>query len=175
MDKFKSAFKWHKTNAERRGIEFLFSFVEWKEWWIATGHWEERGVGKDKYCMCRNGDIGPYALWNVYCATNGKNLSDANSGKPKSQETRKKISDALTGQINDWCVGEKNPMHRPEAKAKISAATSGGKHYRAKAVGTPHGFWDSAIEAAKSLGIPKATVEWRCRNNHLGFAYLAIA
>lgn len=175
MDKFKNAYKWHKTNAKSRGIEFLFSFDEWKQWWIDSGHWHQRGVGKDKFCMCRNGDTGPYALWNVYCATNGKNLSDANLGKPKSEETRKRISTALIGKINHWNIGDKNPMHKPEAKAKISAATSGGKHYRAKMVATPHGIWSSAVEAAKSIGIPKPTVEWRCRNNYLGFSYLAIA
>jgi hypothetical protein len=175
MDKFKNAFKWHKTNANKRGVEFLFSFDEWKTWWKNTGHWDSRGVGKDKYCMCRTNDTGPYAVWNVYCATNSKNLSDANLGKPKSTETRKKISDSLIGKPKEWAVGLNNPMHKPEAKAKISAATSGGKHYRAKMVGTPHGIWNSAIEAAKCIGISKPTVEWRCRNNYLGFSYLAIA
>lgn len=171
MDKFKSAFRWHRTNAKTRGIEFLFTFKEWKQWWIDSGHWHERGVGKDKYCMCRFEDAGPYALWNVYCATNSKNLSDANSGKPKSKETRKKISEALLGQVNYWVAGKNNPMHRPEVKAKISAATSGGKHYRAKTVITPYGIWSSAIEAAKSLGMKKSTVEWRCKHNALGFSY----
>ena len=175
MDKFKSAFKWQRTNAQQRGVKFLFSFDEWKQWWIDSGNWHLRGVGKDKFCMCRTGDIGPYAIWNVYCATNGKNLSDANIGKPKSQITRKKISKTMTGQKNSWAVGSKNVMHRPEVKAKISNATSGGKHYNSKMVGTPHGLWLSAVEAAKSIGIPKSTVEWRCRNNYLGFSYLAIA
>ncbi len=175
MDKFKNAFKWHKTNAQKRGVKFLFTFEEWKTWWEATGHWDSRGVGKDKYCMCRNNDAGPYALWNVYCATNSKNLSDANLGKPKSEETRRRISVALTGQINHWAIGHKNPMHNLETKAKFSKATSGGKHYRAKTVATPHGIWNSASEAAKCIGIPKPTVEWRCKNNYLGFSYLAIA
>lgn len=175
MDKFQNAYKWHRTNSQRRGIEFLFSFDEWKQWWIDSGKWELRGVGKNKFCMCRMNDVGPYAVWNVYCATNGKNLSDAHLGKPKSEETRKRISIALTGKTKDWAVGDKNPMHKPEVKAKISAATSGGKHYNSKMVGTPHGFWLSAIEASKSIGIPKSTVEWRCKNNYLGFSYLAIA
>jgi hypothetical protein len=173
MEKFESAFKWQKKNAQQRGVEFLFSFLEWKDWWLSTGHWHERGVGRDKYCMCRTGDVGPYALWNVYCATNGKNLSDANAGKPKSQETRIKISKALKGLSKDWCLGDGNPMHRPEVKAKISAATSGGKHYAAKTVVTPHGIWSSAVEAARCIGIPVGTVNWRCKHQKLGFAYIA--
>ena len=36
MDKFKNAFKWHKTNAQKRGVKFLFTFEEWKTWWEAT-------------------------------------------------------------------------------------------------------------------------------------------
>lgn len=176
MDKFRSAFKWHKTNAERRGIHFLFTFDEWKGWWLASGRWEQRGVGRDRYCMCRFNDAGPYTTNNVYCATNGKNLSDANLGKPKSAAQRSKIAAALTGQSHDWSKGDLNPMHRPEVKVKMTEAIGGMRHYRAQGVTTPGGTFESTKAAAAALGIPKPTVEWRCRKKKPGYTYgLAIA
>lgn len=175
IDKFKSAYKWHKTNAAKRGIEFLFTFEEWKNWWIETGKWEFRGVGRDKYCMCRFHDTGPYALWNVYCATNGKNLSDANRGKPKSASTRAKMSKAACGKAHDYAIGINNVMHRPEVKAKVSAATKGSKHYRSKTVVSPFGIFGSTYEASEELDVPAATIQWRCSRNKNGWSYLAIA
>lgn len=167
------AYTQHKSNAKMRGVEFLFTFEQWRDWWIETGKWESRGRGRGKYCMRRHGDVGPYSIDNVFCGTNEENLRDGNLGKTVSQETRGKIAEALKGVPHEWSQGEKNPMHRPEVKAKMSAAIGGGKHYKAKMVATPHGIWTSAAEAAKCLKIPKPTVEWRCRNNHLGFTYIA--
>lgn len=167
----RQAFNQHKSNAKMRGIEFLFTFEQWSDWWVATGKWEQRGRGRGKYCMRRHGDTGPYSIDNVFCGTNEENLRDGNLGKSVSTATRLLISAANTGKPHDWSRGEKNPMHRPEVKAKISAATKGGKHYRAKIVGTPHGIWTSATEAAACLGIPQPTVEWRCRHQKLGFTY----
>lgn len=172
-DLYRKAFTTQKINAKMRGVEFLFTFKEWREWWIASGKWEQRGRGRGKYCMRRHGDVGPYSIDNVFCGLNEDNVRDGNLGKIDSEETRRKKSDALRGKSKPWALGELNPMHRQEVKAKISAATSGGKHYKAKMVATPHGIWDSAIEAAKCIGIPRPTVEWRCRNNKLGFQYFA--
>jgi hypothetical protein len=174
-DIFRKRYTQHKGNAKMRGVNFLFTFEEWKDWWIATGKWEQRGKLRGQYVMRRHGDVGPYSIDNVFCGVTEENVRDGNLGKEITIATRNKISMIMTGQINTWSVGERNAMHRLEAKAKISNATSGGKHYNSKMVGTPHGLWLSAVEAAKSIGIPKSTVEWRCRNNHLGFSYLAIA
>jgi len=167
------AYTQHKSNAKTRGIDFLFTFEQWRDWWIATGKWDQRGRGRGKYCMRRRGDIGPYSIDNVFCGTNEDNVRDGNLGKAVSEKTRSLIAAANKGKPHPWSVGERNPMHRPEVKAKMSAAISGGKHYAAKMVATPHGIWTSAVEAAKCIGIPKQTVEWRCKNNYLGFAYFA--
>ncbi len=174
-DIFRKRYTQHKSNAKMRGVDFLFTFEEWKDWWVATGKWEQRGKLRGQYVMRRHGDIGPYAIDNVFCGVTEENVRDGNLGKEITLETRKKISASNSGKPHPWSVGNKNPMHRPEVKAKLSAAISGGKHYRAKMVGTPHGIWNSASEAAKCMGIPKPTVEWRCRNNHVGFSYLSIA
>jgi hypothetical protein len=175
IDKFKTAYKWHKSNSAKRKVEFLFTFEEWKNWWIETGKWELRGVGKDKYCMCRIDDKGAYVLGNVYCATNSKNFSDANKGKPKSAETRLKMSQSMTGKAHSWSLGKNNVMHTLEAKAKFSEATSGSKHYRARAVQTPFGIFLSGTEAAKALNVPKPTVYWKCKYQKDGWSFLAIA
>ena len=172
-DIYLKAYAQHKSNAKTRGVEFLFTLEQWRDWWIATGKWELRGRGRGKYCMRRHNDVGPYSIDNVFCGTNEENVRDGNLGKTVGQETREKIAEALKGTSHEWARGEKNPMHRLDVKAKMSAAIGGGKHYRAKRVSTPRGIWGSATEAARGLNIPKSTVEWRCKNNYIGFAYIA--
>ena len=66
-----------KSCATRRGIPFLFTFVEWVAWWgddIAR-----RGRGSNDLCMARNGDIGPYHPDNVLKLTSGQNARDGRS------------------------------------------------------------------------------------------------
>lgn len=171
-DIYRKAYTQHKSNAKSRGVEFLFAFEQWRDWWIATGKWEQRGRGCGKYCMRRHGDVGPYSIDNVFCGLNEENVRDGNVGKVDSAETRQKKSEALSGKPKPWAAGANNVMHRPEVKAKMSAAISGGKHYAAKMVATPYGIWTSAVEAAKCIGIPVPTVNWRCKHNKLGFSYL---
>ena len=76
--------------AEKRGIEFKFTFLEWFEWWMNTGKWNERGNSPEQYCMSRYGDIGPYEPSNVFCNTNYENCRDANLGRKHSDEVNKK-------------------------------------------------------------------------------------
>jgi len=171
-DVYLKAYTQHKSNAKTRGVEFLFTFEQWRDWWVASGKWEQRGRGRGKYCMRRHGDIGPYSIENVFCGLNEENVRDGNIGKIDSAETRRKKSDSLRDRPKLWCRGDGNPMHQPEVKAKLSKLISGAKHYSARMVGTPHGVWGSAVECAKALRMPEATVNWRCRNQKLGFAYL---
>lgn len=171
-DIFRKLYTQHKSNAKRRGIPFLLTLEEWKSIWIESGKWEQRGRGADKYCMCRLSDAGAYEVGNVFIDFGKRNISDGNLGRKFSAEHRSKIAASITGKSHPWSAGANNPMHRPEVKAKISAAISGGKHYAAKMVATPHGIWTSAGEAAACIGIPRPTVEWRCKHNKFGFAYL---
>ena len=171
-DIFRKRYTQHKSNAKMRGIDFLFTFEEWKDWWIATGKWEQRGKLRGQYVMRRHGDIGPYFINNVFCGVTEENVRDGNLGKEITIETRNKISASNKGQPHPWALGDKNPMHRMEVKAKLSASISGSKHYSARMVSTPHGTWGSAVECAKALDMPRPTVEWRCKNQKSGFAYL---
>jgi hypothetical protein len=170
--KFLKAYKMHKSNARTRKIPFLLTFEQWLAIWTESGKLDQRGRGADKFCMCRNGDVGPYEVGNVFIGTGRENVRAGNLGKLDSAETRQKKSQSMRGIPHPWCAGENNPMHRPDVKAKISEKISGSKHYAARMVQTPQGIWGSAVECAKALNMPRPTVEWRCKNQKSGFAYL---
>jgi hypothetical protein len=85
----------HKINAERRGVEFKFTFDEWVKMWEDSGKWDERGWGSEKYCMARHNDTGPYSIDNVSIQTNKENNQfsvthrDHNKWLPAIIEARK--------------------------------------------------------------------------------------
>jgi hypothetical protein len=170
-DIFRKAYTQQKSNAKGRGIAFLLTFDEWKQIWVESGKWEQRGRGANKYCMCRFGDQGCYEFGNVFIGLGKINVRDGNLGKADSEETKRKKSESLKGKAKPWAVGQNNVMHRLESKAKISAAISGEKHYKQRGITCPEGYFVTAKAASVALGIPKPTVEWRARNNKLGFAY----
>ncbi len=177
-DIFRKLYTQQKSNAKQRGVDFKLTLEEWTDIWIASGKWDQRGRGADKYCMCRVGDQGCYEVGNVFIDLGKINVRDGNIGKPDSEETKRKKSEALKGMPHPWSVGSSNPMHRPEVKAKISAAIGGANHYKAIGVTTPQGYYPTAKAAAEALNIKRPTVEWRARNNKFGFSYgnnLAIA
>jgi hypothetical protein len=144
----KKEFYGQKGNAKARGIEFLFTYEQWLNWWITSGKLEQRGKGRGKYCMMRKGDVGPYSIENVFCGTNEQNAIDCHKGKTRSKETKELMSRSHKGLFD----GDKNP--------------------RARTVVTLYGIWTTAKEAAKYLGVAPTTVEWRCKNQKSGFAYL---
>lgn len=171
----KTKFNAHKSNAKRRGVEFLLTFKQWVDIWSKSGKWNERGRGADKYCMCRVGDKGAYSVDNVFIGQGKHNVRDGNIGKLDSEETKRRKSQAAIGRPHDYAKGANNVMHRPEVKAKLSEAISGSKHYKAKAVQTPFGKFLSGVEASKALNIPKPTVYWKCKYQKDGWSFLAIA
>jgi len=107
--KIRQAFRNQRDRAKRSGISFELTFEQWLSWWESTGHFHERGLGKDKYCMARFGDAGPYALGNIKCITNSENAKEA---KHPNVSIRNK---------------ENNPANRPEVRARIIAANTGQK------------------------------------------------
>jgi hypothetical protein len=91
------AYLGHKKNAKKRGNAFLLTFEEWLNIWIESGQLDQRGRGRQNYCMARSGDIGPYAMGNVRICTNQENLAEVlerRRGTPVSLETRQKMSAA---------------------------------------------------------------------------------
>ena len=73
-NKQRSAYIDQKNNAQKRGIDFLFSFDEWVEWW--GDDFDKRGSRWDWLVMARHGDSGPYSPDNCYKATGSQNGSD---------------------------------------------------------------------------------------------------
>lgn len=80
-----------RRSAEKRNIDWKFTFSSWFIWWKQTGHWEDRGRGKGKYCMARFGDIGAYEESNVFCQLHvensrdgGKHFIKVRKGRPNS-------------------------------------------------------------------------------------------
>lgn len=66
----KMCWRMQRQSAQRRGIEFLFTFEEWVKWWegnLGPDWMEKRGRHNGQYQMARNGDKGPYVGWNVKC------------------------------------------------------------------------------------------------------------
>ena len=51
IQEIKNKYFQHKASAKCRGIPFNLSFEEWYDIWLKSGHWHERGLGKNKYCM----------------------------------------------------------------------------------------------------------------------------
>lgn len=62
-----------KASAKQRGIDWLFTYETWLQaWGEKINH---RGVGHDRLCMQRFGDVGPYSPENVkigYARDNAK-------------------------------------------------------------------------------------------------------
>jgi len=168
---YRKAYTQQKSNAKRRGLEMCMTFDEWKDVWVQSDLWDQRGRGADKYCMCRNNDEGHYEIDNVFIGLNADNISAGNLGKLDSDETKMKKSLAVMGRKRPDVAGIMNPMHRPDVKAKMSLAIGGAKHYKAKRVLSPFGEYGSTTEAAKDLDIPAVTIQWRCRHNRLGWSY----
>ena len=107
MDLFLKKYRIHRDGARQRGIEFLFTFEEWKAIWLESGRWVQRGGCGGKYVMARFGDKGSYAVGNVKIILFEENRAEQ--------------------------VGENHPswgkIYSPEERARISARQSGEKHY----------------------------------------------
>lgn len=127
MNKLK--YELHRNGAHRRNIPFLLSFEEWSDIWQQSGHWDLRGKKKGQYCMSRIGDIGPYAVGNVFIQLSSDNMSQAQKGRAKSMETRKKSSDKLKGRVqSEESVNKRKGQTRTEeTKKKMSEAKMGKK------------------------------------------------
>lgn len=118
------AYRGHRKNAKKGGVEFLLTFEEWLDIWETSGHLHERGCRKGQYVMARYGDQGPYAIGNVRICTVEENhkerMSNPNNqaimlkshlGIKSSPETIEKVRKAGLGRI-----------HTPETIEKMREA-----------------------------------------------------
>lgn len=67
-----------RANARNRGISWSLSFEQWRDWWLATGHVDERGRLCGQWVMGRPYDSGPYELGNLLCLRAEDNVSQQN-------------------------------------------------------------------------------------------------
>lgn len=72
----KKKFRQQRSGAKKRGIGWELTFDQWWDIWTQSGKWSDRGRGALRCCMARKLDRGPYAVGNVYIATNSINSMD---------------------------------------------------------------------------------------------------
>ncbi|MGQ7908603.1 hypothetical protein [Burkholderia sp. BC1] len=120
--KDKDKFNSQKYSAKQRGIEFHLTFEQWWNIWQQSGVYHLRGVGKDKYCMGRFGDVGAYALGNVYICTNAENGRSGHIGLKHTAEAKAKISAAMKGPKSAETKAKMRGPKSQEHSAKIAAA-----------------------------------------------------
>lgn len=82
LGKVLAAYNGQKYQAAKRGIGWEFTFETWWAVWLTSGKWELRGLGRGKYCMARNGDVGPYAPGNVRICLNAENARESYQSRP---------------------------------------------------------------------------------------------
>lgn len=89
----RDAWRRQKNSALKRDIDFQFSFKDWCQWWetnLGSNWFVLRGCKSGQFVMARNKDQGPYADWNVRCATVADNHVEHNLIRPKPKKTRRK-------------------------------------------------------------------------------------
>ena len=144
LTKLRSAFSKHKAHAAERGVTFELTFEQWLRIWIDSGHLAERGRGKNKYCMARFEDKGPYAVGNVRiitCSENAKERVWTPSNKQRTEHsqfmTGKKYaqgsvrSDKQRAEQSQRMVGNQNASgHKVsnKSRAKISRRLTGNQN-----------------------------------------------
>jgi len=93
-----------RKNAERRGIEWGFTFASWWAIWQESGKWSERGRGA--YVMARHGDgATSYSPENVYICTQSQNSKDSFIVSPLA--VRFKDRPSLAGTGRGWTLDKR--------------------------------------------------------------------
>lgn len=75
----KGKFAEQRRFAIRRGVAWELTYAQWWGIWTLSGKWDQRGNRYGRYCMCRKGDEGAYAVGNVYIGTWSQNAVDRNT------------------------------------------------------------------------------------------------
>lgn len=106
MKKAIAYYKAQKNSAESRDISFELTFDEWYNWWLKHGIDKNFSQGKrtkDTLCMCRYGDVGPYSLDNIYCATASQNSKDMTANNSAFHPKRKiSTPQGIFDSITNW-------------------------------------------------------------------------
>jgi hypothetical protein len=76
-------------NAQKRGIVWKLTFLEWRKVW--GRRIIKRGRRKGQYVMARFGDVGAYEVGNVQIVLGQQNNLDANEGRIRTERNRANI------------------------------------------------------------------------------------
>lgn len=112
-----------KHSAKNRGIEFLFSFEEWVKWWetnLGAAWMTLRGCRIGQYVMARNGDVGPYAAWNVKCLLTGDNGRQRALNRSAAAGAKHGMSRLTTKQVQAIYVADKACYWELARRYKVS-------------------------------------------------------
>ena len=145
-----AAFKSQHDSAKSRGIPFLFSFADWWAWWKVDNRWEKRGLKGNGFVMARYGDAGPYAEWNVYCATHAQNIADQDKAKLSAAQKLRHQRFIEAGGVHHLAV-------------------RGDGHPSSRAVITPRGRFGSAALAGESYHVTRAGASMRANRREKGW------
>ena len=151
--KLKRAYADQRQSAKKRGIPFLFTYVQWSEWWLTDDRWSRRGRKAGQFQMGRKDIAGPYSPDNVVCITKEE--------KQKSQLIPYSLGLALL-----------SPEKRTEAAKKAGLARRGEKHWNARPVVTPLGAFVTITAAAKAHGISHLCGSQLAKEKRDGWHYL---
>lgn len=89
------AFTMQRRSAGWRGIAWRINLREWLKVWEDSGVVHLRGRGRDRYCMARIDDEGPYSPGNVKVITIAENCREYQTAKHEG--TRKNTKTVSTG------------------------------------------------------------------------------
>lgn len=158
-----------KHGAKRREIEFLFTFEQWFTLWHTSGHYKERGQGRNQYCMARYNDRGPYSVDNVHIVKVRENLSEGN----QSSSARK------TNYSNPAVKSKKiAAMNNPSIKKKLSDSQKIAQNSpstlskRYKPINTPDGVFPSRQSAASHYKVDPSVISERMAKQPTRYFYL---
>lgn len=130
----------NRTDANGNPIKMLLTYDEWLSLWQASGHLQDRGRGKGKYCMCRYNDTGHYELSNVFIGLFEDNVSDAQLGNarvPSPEWYAKTYSNDVKAQrtatLNETNKSNTTKQRRSDAaKARAQREGTGARAARAR-------------------------------------------
>lgn len=106
----KGKFAEQKRHARERGVVWDLTFTQWWGIWSLSGKWEKRGNRRGGYCMCRKGDVGAYAVGNVYIGTWSQNSADRNRSVIVKRHTARATAVAWSEPGTVACTGDEVPF-----------------------------------------------------------------
>lgn len=127
------AFYAQRQRAKQRGIGWGLTFEDWLKIWEDSGHLADRGRGRGKYCMARNGDQGSYVVGNVTIISYEKNSAERVVGPEERNQRKLRMLGNTHGSLRI------NTSHSIESRTKMSESHRGKKTGRSwnKGLATP--------------------------------------